>query len=545
MKKHAPAGHRVRLISQGYNTWRVQVLFSERDLSAREISERLQEVKRELARRFGAPDHLLEYSQLINRQETRGGLLVQMQIVKLDRPSRPPVFRSKPVHDEDGTLLSDMIIEADLYPYDESGHRLTRSVVEARLKGAGFNLLCVDWNPVTEALTEMERSDQPVTGLVVGRGVPPGSGKSSRVTYGIRPDQEAFLASAWMGVRPVQKGDLLVEVSQPVSGHQWGRNVYGRELEPRQGLQTKLEAGEGALLWLRGTQLMAQRDGLLHFERSGRDKRDCDSRTMPLAKLVGHVLRAKVFPESEVFKLDLTEPAIILGSVRAGSQVRSRAPLYVAGDVEEGAVMECAASLRVGGSLRGTQVNASERCCISGSVTDSRVECGFTLQIDGPVSNSTLRATDVMGREIRGSKVEALRQTSFDRVDEGGGEATAIRINLHRFLEKQHSAGREALDDLQRSLAQIQDIFGADITQQVAAPTAQRMLLRWLRQQKTAGAGNYTHMEVQELRTILEMVPLIRQQLSVMGMEMRDIAAQLATCPPESLPAPSASGEQE
>jgi hypothetical protein len=464
-----------------------------------------------------------------------------MQIVKQERPSRAPLFHAKPTRGEDGSLLSDMMIEADLYPYDEFEHRLTLSVVEARLKGGGYDFSRVDWNAVAEALTQMERTDQPVTGLEIGRGLPPGLGKSSRVTYGIGRDQEALLSSAWMGVRPVRKGDFLVEVSQPMGGHQWGRNVFGRELEPRQGLRTRLQAGEGTQFGLRGTQLMALRDGLLHFVRGGRDKRDCDTPSMPLAKLVGLVLTARVFSDSQVFDLELAEPAIILGSVRAGSHLRSSAPLYIAGEVEAGSTVECTAPLRVEGGVRGAQIHARQRCCISGSVTDSLVEGGTTLQIDGRVSNSTLRATDVLGREIRGSKVEALRQTSFDRVDEGGGQATAIRINLHRFLETQQSAGREALEDLQRSLAQIENIFGLDVTQQVTGPTAQRMLLRWLRHQKSAGGGNYTHVEVQELRAVLEMVPLIRQQLSVMGMEMRDIAKQLATCTSEETPeAPAA-----
>jgi hypothetical protein len=528
--KHAPSGHRIRLISQGYDTWRVQVLFSDRDLTAHEVSVRLQEVKRELARRFGVPDHLLEYSRLISRQMTRGGLLVQMQIIKQELPSRPPVFRAKPLRSEDGTLLSDMMIEGDLYPYDEFDHRLTRLVVEARLKAMGFDLSCVDWEPVMEALAEMERTNEPVTGLVIGQGVMPGLGKSSRVTYGIRHDQEAFLSSAWMGLRPVQKGEFLVEVSVPASSHQWGRNVYGRELEPRPGLQTRLEAGEGTQLWLHGTQLVAQRDGLLYFERSGRDKRDWDTRNMLLAKLVGHVLAAKVFPESQVFDLELAEPAMILGSVGSGSRLRTRAPLFIAGDVEEHSTVESTDSLRVAGGVRGAQIKVARQCCISGFVADSSVECGLALQIDSGVLNSNLRATDIEGREIRGSKVEALRQTTFDRVDQDGGEATAIRINLHRFLESQQSAGRAAIDDLQRSLVRIQDLFGVDITLQVTEATAQRMLLHWLREQKAAGGGNYTHIEVQELRSILEMVPLIRQQLDAMGMEIRDISAQLEAC---------------
>jgi hypothetical protein len=526
----ASADHRIRIISQGYNTWRVQVLFTERNLSANEITARLQEVKQELARHFGTPDYMLQYARLIGRQQVRHGLLVQMQIVKQDRPSGPPAFRAKPLRLEDGSFVSDMVLEADLYPYDEFDHRLTRLVIEARLKGAGFDLFCVDWDEITGALVEMEQTEHPVMGLTIGNGRPPGLGRSSRITYGISHDQESFLSSAWMGVRPVQKGDFLVEVSQPIAGHQWGRNVFGRELEPQQGLQTRLEAGDGTQLWLRGTQLVAHRDGLLVFERNGRDKRDCDTRGMALAKLTGRVLPAKTLEQTGAFDIEIIEPTIIMGDVASGSRIHARAPLFIAGNVEEDARVECSFTLRIGGEVRKAKIKSLRHCCITGFVTESKLECGFTLQFDAGVLNSALRATDVLGREIRGGAVEALRQTSFDSVEESGGAATAIRINLRRFLENQQVAGREAIADLRRSLAQIQDIFGPDIVLQVTESTAQRMLLHWLRQQKSTGGGNFTHAEVQELRTILEVVPLIRQQMAAMGMELRDITTQLVSC---------------
>ena len=527
--KSTSADHRIRIISQGYNTWRVQVLFSERNLSADEITARLQEVKQELARHFGVPDFMLQYARLLGRQQVRHGLLVQMQIIKQDRPAGPPAFRAKPLRMDDGSLVSDMILEADLYPYDEFDHRITRLVIEARLKGAGFDLFCINWDEITGALVEMEETERPFLGLQIGRGKLPGAGRSSRITYGIHHEQEPFLTSAWMGVRPVQKGDFLVEVSQPIAGHHWGRNVFGRELEPQQGLQTRLEAGDGTQLWLRGTQLVAQRDGLLIFDRSGRDKRDCDTRTMALAKLTGHVRPAKILDQTQAIDIELTEPTIIMGDVAAGSRICSRAPLFIAGNVEENAHVECSASLRIGGDVRKAYIKAQRHCCITGFITEAKLECGFTLQLDAGVLNSSLRATDVIGREIRGGTVEALRQTSFDHVEETGGAATAIRINLRRFLENQQIAGREAIADLRRSLAQIQDIFGPETILQVTESTAQRVLLHWLRQQKSIGGGNFTHVEVQELRTILEVVPLIRQQMAAMGMELRDITTQLVS----------------
>ncbi|RPH94973.1 DUF342 domain-containing protein [candidate division KSB1 bacterium] len=527
----ASQDQRVRLISQGYNTWRVQVLFSERELSAEEITNRLREVKQQLARQFGVPDAILEYSRLLSKQTTRNGLLVQIQIVKQDLPSAAPVIRTQPMCAPDGSIFSDMRLEADFHPFDEYDHPLTRLSIEGRLKTSGYDTSLVNWDTVTEAICEMEITAKPVYNLEIGRGMLPDPGRSSRLTFGIRPDQEAFLASAWMGVRPVLDGDFLLEVSSPSSGHKWGKNVFGRELEPRQGLQTKLEAGDGTKLRMRGTQLFAASEGMLVFERIGRDKRDCDAFNLVPAKIVGHVRPMSVFRESQVYDLDLTTPAMVTANVLAGSRIVSSAPLLITGDIEENTRIECADSLRVAGTIKSAAVVSGRHCCISGFVMQSDLRAVMSLQIDGGVFNSSLQATDVMAREIRGGAVEALRQTSFDRVDDTGGNATAIRINLNKFLQHQQVAGREAIKELQQSLAMIVDIFGHEITLQVTESTAQRMLLHWLRQRKTAGTGNFTHMEVQDYREILEMVPLIREQLKALGMELRDITAQLVSDP--------------
>ena len=120
-------------------------------------------------------------------------------------------------------------------------------------------------------------------------------------------------------------------------------------------------------------------------------------------------------------------------------------------------------------------------------------------------------------------------------------------MNLRRFLEQQQSAGCEALQELSGSLKQILDIFGPDIAFNVTTGTAQRMLLKWLREQKAADAVAFTHAEVQEFRTILEMIPMIRAQLHAIGMELRDVTARLEkprpARPERRLPVSRGSGE--
>ena len=70
-------------------------------------------------------------------------------------------------------------------------------------------------------------------------------------------------------------------------------------------------------------------------------------------------------------------------------------------------------------------------------------------------------------------------------------------------------------------------MFGADITNQVQESTVQRTLLTWLRRQKALGLPSYTHAEVREYRALLECIPVLREQLRAVGLELRDIAARL------------------
>lgn len=527
-------GARIRLISQGFNSWKVQVLFTDKSIGADAITHQLQEVKRALARQFGVPDRVLEYANLISKQMTRSGMLVQMLIVKPELPAGKPVFRALPVKGESGILFSDMQIEVDLYPYDEFDQFLTLRTVETRLAERSFDKLCVDWDGVAAAIAEMETTLTPKKKLVIGRGQLPGVGNSSRLTYGIPVDQEHILKSAWMGTRPVVKGEFLVEVSPAAGSFRWGKNVFARELEPVAGLQTKLEAGEGTRLILRATRLLAQRDGLLIFSRVGRDRRDRDAYSLAPARLSGGVLPAEILEASQVAELELDKAAIIRGTLPGKAAIRTTAPLYIEGSVSAGCCIEARHNLRIVGNVQEAVIASSHHLSITGDVNKSDVAARLTLQIDGAATNCQLRAGELICALQQNCSVHAMQETQITPRGDSGGAASVIRLNLRKFLENQQLSGQEALDELRVSLARIVDIFGPEISLNVTEGTAQRMLLKWLRKQKTAGIGNYTHAEVREFRTVLEMIPLIRDQLAAIGMELRDVTAQLCDTPPNS-----------
>jgi hypothetical protein len=531
---------RVRIISQGFNTWRVQVLFEDADLPAGEVSDRLREVKAELATQFGIANAMLEYVELISKKRTRHGLLVQMRIVKQDFPSGTPTFRALPASSEDGNPFSDMRLEASFFPYDEFDQPLTRLGIEARLKNQGFDLACVKWPVVIDALQRMERTNLPITNLEIGHGIIPGPGNPSRLSYGMPRHYEALTTSAWMGVRPVAKGEFICEVSSPSAGSKWGRNVYGRELESKPGLHTRLAAGVGTKLVAHGTRLIAHRDGLLVFQRAGKDKRDRDTCDLVPVRLLADCLAANTILDIQRAEVSLSRPTLILANIEPGRRILSSHPLFIQGNIGEGAEIRCAQSVRIIGNVDGARITADHHLAVTGHVNNATLRAEWTLQVDGVVIESSLYGTDVIVSEIDGGHVEALRQTSINRINDNGGRTAAIRINLHKHLENRQLEGKEALLELRQTLSQIVEICGPEIAFGVTEGNAQRMILKWMREQKSKGAPNYTHAEIQELRTVLEMIPMLQEQVKAIGVELKDITAQLEQADPKpQLPQPS------
>lgn len=512
----------VRLIAQGPDLWRVRVLFE----SGLEefIPEKLRDIKSDLAEGFGVPDTLLEYVQLLSKRHTEKGILVEMQIRKQPIPSGKLLTRYLPSKAEDGTEFSNMIIEADFFPIDTYGKPITRRTIESYLSAEGIDLTLVDWKLVNAVIKEVTETMQMKSGVVIGQGRLPSSSQDSILNCPVPPDQQHLKQNAWMGLRAVTTGETLVEVTMGIGGSKAGKNVFGREIDPRKPIQTRLEAGNGCAISAVGNRLIAKKSGILVLERQYRDRRAKDSAATLPTKIIASIHEPEVHEGGVEGQLVVHKPSIIRGTLKSGSLVHADSHLIIEGNVEPNTQIDCLGSLRIVGNIRDANISAKEHLSITGKVFDSFISGDLTVQIDGSADNCTIYAREIIASELTGGVAEALSQTLLKPNEETKG---LIQFNYRKFLETQQKEGVVAINELREQMSIVNDLFGHDIIHQINEDNIQLMLLRWLRDQKTHNTMGYSFREVQNYREILSVIPFIRSQLSAVGEELRDVTAQL------------------
>jgi cytoskeletal protein CcmA (bactofilin family) len=513
----------VRLIAQGPDLWRVQVLFE--DGLEEMIPQKLREIKINLAKSFGVPDSLLEYTQMLSKRRTKNGLLVEIQIRKQLIPSGAPIVRYLPMRGPSGFEYSDMRIEADIFPVDMYGHPTSRRMIEGQLKADGVDLSLVDWRFLDEKLCEIRETVDVQRGITIGAGQVPDVGLNSVTTCPVQRGQDKFAATAWMGLRFVKAGEALVEASSALSRSKHGKNVFGREIEPPKPIQTRLEAGTGCKLSAMANRITSTQDGLLILERQFQDRKAKDSMSACPTKIVAAIIQPEMREGDQIWNLKLLAPTVIRGIVKSGSYIQANSHLLIEGDIESNCQIDCTGMLRIVGAVADTNISGKEHLCITGSVSNSFISGDLTVQIDGDALQCTIYAREIVASNLAGGSAEALSQSVIQKSPSNATES--VQINQRKFLETLQKEGVIAVQDLREQMSIVTDIFGPEIVQKVSEENVQLMLLRWLRQQKSRNLSGYNFREVQDFRTILSVVPLIRSQLAALGIELRDIAVRL------------------
>jgi len=290
---------------------------------------------------------------------------------------------------------------------------------------------------------------------------------------------------------------------------------------------------------VQGKAVVAARDGIVIFERTGRDKRQADSKEQPPAKLTISVKPMIMFGEADQFDLDLADAVVIQADLLPGSNIRSKSSLCIEGNVGECSNVECAGTLRIVGNVSNAAISAGQHLNIVGHVRDSRIEANLTAELDGTVEDCFVHARDVIAQDVKGGHVEALNKTTIQVVRDSEKSAASVKVNLRRALELQQVSNKETIEELRDAMARITQVFGPEIALQVEPGTIQMLLLQWIRKQKASFGASYTQAEVQEFRTLLESVPHLRQQLAALGNELREVTRKLHEDAPNITP-PSA-----
>lgn len=503
---------KIRLMAQGHNLWRVRMLFPTH--KAAEIPEQLRQIKVELAHSFGVADYRLEYVGLYSKRKTSTGILVEMQIRRQEIPVGSVRVRYLPMTASDGTVFSDMRVVIDLFPLDDFEQPLTFEGVEERLKAEGVDTGLVQWANIRELVETCLNQQIPLLDQVVGQGILPDVGTPAKVSYRWFPHGDEAAPTAWMGLRVVEMGEELCDLNIPVSGLRAGKNILGKELSPRRGNSTRLVAGKGVALSTTERRFVAREAGVVEFTRRYQDRRTKDSPRETPAIVEAEVVQMRNI-RAEKAQNERWEGSIwVTGSFDEPARLMVNGDCIIYGDIADGCQVQVSGNLRIFGGIGEATITVGNHLCVHGPMIKSMCEVGLTAQLIGEVSDCTIFAREIIADNIIGGVAEAYANVSSNN--------EFVQLNKEKLLAEQRAAGEDALLTLRKQIVRLSEIFGHEMLQQVTPDTVQIHLLRWLRYQKTIGAASYTHPQVQELRTLLELIPTLRAQMASIAGELRD-----------------------
>ncbi|MCB9368048.1 MAG: DUF342 domain-containing protein [Calditrichaeota bacterium] len=477
------------------------------------IPEQLRLIKSQLANSFGVPDFRLEYIGLYSKRTTSAGILVEMQIEKQDLPSGAMRVRLRPMTAADGSIISDMQVSVDLFPYDEYEHAISFKSVEDKLKAEGIDSSAVDWQRLRDLIEDCIVQQTPVYEEVVAQGKMPDVGIPSTLYYRWFPQSDPASASAWMGLRVVERGEELTELSIPVSGVHAGKNVLGRELSPRRGITTRLEAGPGVSLSSTGRKLVSRDTGVLVLKRNYHDRRQKDSPRETPTVLVAEIAKIRSVLSEKAQNERWEESLWVNGNLEDKTTLVVNGDCVVFGDIGDGCEIQVSGSLRVQGEVGESNIAVGMHACIHGKMKGTILQAGLAIQLIEEATDCTIFAREILADHLIGGTAEAYAPVASNN--------DLVRVNREKLLQEQRSAGEDALATLRRQITRLYEIFGSEIVHQVSSDSVQIHLLRWLRQQKSNGIRPYSHPQVQEFRTLLELAPMLRAQIASISSELR------------------------
>lgn len=507
---------KVRLVAQGSNLWRVRMLFPKH--RANEIPEQLRQIKAQLAHSFGVADHRLEYVGLHSKKNVQSGILVEMQIRRQEIPAGAVRIRFLPLTASDGTVFSDMQVVIDLFPLDDFERPITLAGVEERIKSEGIETGLIDWPKLRGLIQECLDTQLPLQDQIIGQGHLPDVGMPARLYYRWKPHDDPASVTAWLGLRGVVAGEEIIELNVPVSGLRAGKNVFGKELSPRRGAPCRLSAGHGITLSTTEKRLVSRETGVLVFQRKYHDRRQKDSPRETPTVLEAEVQKFRNVLAEKAENERWEESIWVDGSLSENVRLTVSGDCVITGDVGSGCQIQVSGSLRIMGHVGEATIAVGQHMVVQGKMRGSMCEVGLTAQVIGEAVDCTIFAREIVAEKIVGGVAEAYAAVSTNN--------DFIHFNKEKLLAEQKAAGEDAMLTLRRQMTRLTEIFGAEILQTVTPDTVQIHLLRWLRQQKTLGVASYTHPQVQELRTLLELAPFLRSQMASIAGELRPNSVQ-------------------
>lgn len=185
----------------------------------------------------------------------------------------------------------------------------------------------------------------------VSRAVEPRNGANGYISFRfdkehkLKPHQNEFGVADYRelnAIVPIQKNDVIADIVAPTDGTP-GKDIYGKPIPAKPGIQPKVSLGKNTLVTLDGTKIVASCDGHIIFGNG------CFQ-----------------VEEAVTIKTDLD---ISVGNINFLGDV------HIKGNVMEGFIVNAGKNVRVDGSVFGGEIVAGGNVTIVGGCINSKITC--------------------------------------------------------------------------------------------------------------------------------------------------------------------------
>ncbi len=511
-----PANQGIEITPQSDSLWQARVLFPSSDITDREMIFRMREAKQKIAAEFSVPFELLEFREVVDKEQTFSGVVAVVAIGRIAVGKGKTVIHLKDLKAPTGEFYADMLAEMDFYYLDEFDQKVTLERLLAVAEREKIRPDLLNLPALEKALQYVLEKRSYVAKLEIARGKFPDLGRDAELEYTFFTEPGSALdLSEYRNSRKVKTGDILCQKIPPKDGKAPGMNVRGETIPPLKGLDLQLAAGDGAKLSLDGTSLKATREGLAVMTRTMRQVYTAAGKKIIPAKIEVMVKELITLRGDKPITISVDDSVEITGNLQAGSSISSQGEVFLDGDVNTGAQVNAHADVLIKGEIQGAQVSSNSSIIGRKGAKDATLTARNMVELLGIAENSEISAEQVKILQSVGSNIIARYKVQMERAqNDAAGRRTTVRVGKKNYYTAKLKANREAINSLSTSLKRIQEIFGPETLAQVGKENLQLVFLRELENLRSRGYSKLSNDQVQCLKKLLDLVKPLRNVLA-------------------------------
>lgn len=347
--------------------------------------------------------------------------------------------------------IADDRMTATLFVDETKRTEITLNDIKQIVKNKGIQSGLIEDDRIDEYLKENGSSDR---GLVVARGQAPGNSEKPGIEYYFEPGRPASMDAGtgmsvgeWLkqNILPVKKGDLLAEISGPVTSGK-GMDVFGTPVSPEPVEENGFLAGENSEISGDGLKLVSQIDGVPRMDNRNRIS------VLPYRKI-----EHDVGADSEPMEFDgLVE---IDGVIREGFQIQARE--LVARGIDKGDI-RISGDIMVRRGIFGADIHCGG-CLLSGYIRSSKVDAANHVMVEKEIFDSSILTNGeclVRGGKIVASQISAKNGIEAMAIGSDKSSACSLIVGIDNRIEKDIEAIEKQVSEHEEALNRLKSQSG-------------------------------------------------------------------------------------